>query len=502
MTHITTLANIKSLEDRYPFIEEELEVLVRFHDQLNKNENNKDDFLVTLAKAVPYSAFFLPGDEMKDRVNWLEDHILCMGFSSRLRCAITTDSFVDYANQGQGKALERLIEGIADTGRRGNQEALRVTYDILDEDATPNDLVELCISMVIAADALVVPNLDKRATYKRLRDAEPCILSMARSLTEYCENEDEDLCKRNFIAWVEAKFPGLASTLSTFTHNLLFHGHPYPKTRVPYIAPEVSGASNIFRTHTSPLMLALSFTHAGLGGKWHQLYSSNGDEGRSFNRIEWSLLGYTGPTMTVVKTTSNAVLGAYTSMPWKENMDFIGDSESYLFQLRPRLNIYHAEGLEENFAYLHSGGKSTLSLELDIGHVPSGLGFGGSLERPRLFIPESLEHCQARFFDKTYQVGELLPMDELEMFEIAAVEIWAVGGTEMINKALQDRTEYIARHEAYLLSARVVHDKSQFVADFESGLIPNTLYGHKHQVRGNQDFVVDEEHDGYKVERE
>ena len=139
---------------------------------------------------------------------------------------------------------------------------------------------------------------------------------------------------------------------------------------------------------------------------------------------------------------------------------------------------------------------------LHIDHVPSGLGFGGSLERPRLFIPESLEHCHARFFDKTYQVGELIPVDELDMFEIAAVEIWAVGGDEVIKKALQDRDEYRARHEEYLQSARVVHDKSQFLADFESGLIPNTLFDHKRHARGLQDFVVDEEHDGYKIERE
>lgn len=263
MTPIVTTATIRSLEERYPFNTQELETLVRCHDQLEAD--NKDDFLTILAKAYLYSVFFLPGDEMRDRMEWIEYHILPMGFSSRLRCAITADSFVDYANQGEGKSLERFIEGIADTGRRGSRESLRVIYDILDEDATARGLVELCICMAIAADALIVPNLDKESSLKRLEDAEPCILSMARSLTE--SHKGDSLCKGAFVAWSEEKFPGLASTLATFTHNLLFHGHQYPKTRVPYSSPKITGLSEIFENDTSPLLLALSFSNTGLGGQ-------------------------------------------------------------------------------------------------------------------------------------------------------------------------------------------------------------------------------------------
>lgn len=188
-------------------------------------------------------------------------------------------------------------------------------------------------------------------------------------------------------------------------------------------------------------------------------------------------------------------------MPWKTKLEFSGDSGSYLFQLQPKLEIYHAtQDSEENFAYLHTDTKSTLMLNVD--PVSPGLGFGGRLDWPRLFIPESMENCHARFFDKTYEVGELVPVDELEKFDIAAVEIWAVGDESTIKKALQDRDEYRERHEMYLMNARVVKDKSQFVADFESGLIPNSLYNHKKAVRGLQEFAVDENHDGYKIERE
>jgi len=187
-------------------------------------------------------------------------------------------------------------------------------------------------------------------------------------------------------------------------------------------------------------------------------------------------------------------------MAWKEQMEFSQDGGSYLFQLEPRLKLYHAQGLEENFAYLHTDTKSTLLSTIE--HISPGLAFGGSLDMPRLFIPESFECCHARYFDKTYESGELIPVEELEMFDIATIEIWGVGGEEQINKALRDRDEYWERHENLLTNVRIVHDKSQFAADFESGLIPNTVFDHKRHARGMKDFVVDDEHGGYKIQRE
>lgn len=231
------------------------------------------------------------------------------------------------------------------------------------------------------------------------------------------------------------------------------------------------------------------------------MYSSEND-GRSFNRLEWSILGYTGSTVIIIQTTQNAVIGAYTAVPWKESEHFYGGLESYLFQLVPQLAVYRPQGCERNFAYLHTTRKSTLMPGLEH-NLPSGLGFGGTLDHPRLYIPESLEHCSAGFLDETYTPGNLLPLSALERFEIEYVEIWGVGGEKTIEKALDDQAEYRERLEACVQQARVVQDKREFVQDLESGLIPNSLYAHKRDSRGRHDFVVDDEHSGaYKIERE
>jgi hypothetical protein len=155
-------------------------------------------------------------------------------------------------------------------------------------------------------------------------------------------------------------------------------------------------------------------------------------------------------------------------MPWKEAANFYGGADSFLFQLDPKLAVYRPEGLERNFAYLHTSNRSTLMPNASQ-DLPSGLGFGGSIDQPRLYMPESMEHCKAGFLDKTYRPGELLPEDALEKFEIAIVEVWAVGGDKVIVSAMDNQAEYRKRHEEYLQEARKVHDKTPFVKDLESG---------------------------------
>lgn len=267
-TELTTLTQIHKLEERYPFNEEELEIIVLCHDHIKDLENH-DDFIMTLACASPYSHFFLPGNEMRNRVNWIEDHILPMGFSSQFRCAIATDAFVDYANQNEDKSLERFIEGIADTGRRGNKEALKVLYDILDEDATEECLMDLCVDLAIASDALVVPNLDKEVTLVKLEKARGTVTELSNSLKAFCDQEKTGLNKKLFIEWAEEHCVMLSAPLFTFVHNLLFHGHAVPASRIPYVLPKLDDGtvSSIFTAEDSPLLLSLSFVHQSFGGK-------------------------------------------------------------------------------------------------------------------------------------------------------------------------------------------------------------------------------------------
>ena len=246
--------------------------------------------------------------------------------------------------------------------------------------------------------------------------------------------------------------------------------------------------------------LTLHSNQSNFAKKWHRLYSSEMD-GRSFNRLEWSILGYQGPTMLIVKTDKGGILGAFSAATWQVKREFYGDKECFLFQLEPDFKIYrHQEGNKNNFMYLNSKNhQSPVDKEDDL---PHGLGFGGDKNHIRFFIPETFEHCSAVFMDRTFETGNLAPLEEIEKFEFTCLEIWAVGGGEVIAEALHRRAKYRERTDTAIHEARTVHDKTFLANDMKSGLIPNHLFAHQADTRGRQAFQVDEKHGGYALDHD
>ena len=157
---MSSQVKINKLAERYPFTNEELEQLIRCHSALLDTRNN-DSFLTKIALSSPYSYFFLPGNEMRRRIELAEDKILPQGFGSCLRAAMSVDLFVECANEGQEMALERFLEGVADCGQRGHKEALRVIWDCcsylggFEDELKPELLVDLCFRLAFAAGELL-----------------------------------------------------------------------------------------------------------------------------------------------------------------------------------------------------------------------------------------------------------------------------------------------------------------------------------------------------------
>jgi len=495
---LVTLTDIHKLEERYPFKEDELEILVRCHELIQDGEN-RDDFLMKLALSSPFSHFFLPGNEMRDRVEWIEQHILPADFAAQLQAAMQADRFVEYANQGEDKALECFIEGAADTGRRGPKEALRILYQVAGGDnATTVDLIDVCFRLALAADAIALPNLEKEVMLKQLDEHKPVVKLLADSVDSSCRGKA--LTVRTFTDWSEKYFPTLSTPLSTFVHKLLFHGRAFPTARIPFARPVLDHTSEIFDSSASPSLTVLSFASPHLGGKWHRLYSAQLD-GLSFHSLEWSVLGYKGPTVIVIRTTEKAILGAFSTEAWHESGTFFGNNDCFLFQLEPMFSIHRALGREQNFIYLHSDFlKGPFDAFTDHRFKGKGMGFGGTKDEPRFFIPESLEHCSANFLDQTFEAGSLLPDEAMEGFEIKDIEIWGVGGDAKIAEALQGRAAFRERVDETIVRARTVHGKSFIAEDMKSGLYPNKTFSYQDQMRGRHEFKVDDEHGGYRID--
>ena len=154
---MSSQAQINKLSERYPFEDEEIEQLLRCYASL-LDDKNPDSFLTKIALSSPYSYFFLPGNEMRRRIELVEHQILPDGFGSCLRAAMSVDLFVDCANEGVGDVnLERFLEGFADCGQRGHKEALRIIWDCcsyhaeFEDSLDPAMIVDLCYRLSIAA---------------------------------------------------------------------------------------------------------------------------------------------------------------------------------------------------------------------------------------------------------------------------------------------------------------------------------------------------------------
>jgi hypothetical protein len=107
--------------------------------------------------------------------------------------------------------------------------------------------------------------------------------------------------------------------------------------------------------------------------------------------------------------------------------------------------------------------------------LPRGMGFGGTVEGFRLFIPESLEHCRVVGACPTYETGRLLGSTaappgvgpESETFEIQTMEIWGCGGAEVVAAALRAQATEREIADENVTKARQVDRAAFFNNDFD-----------------------------------
>jgi hypothetical protein len=170
------------------------------------------------------------------------------------------------------------------------------------------------------------------------------------------------------------------------------------------------------------------------------------------------------------------------SSAWKESKDFYGNTDCFLFQLLPTTAVYHPSGNGKNFMYCNANARSK-----GYDQQAHGIGFGGTVNDPRLFISESFDHCQAASADMTFEKGRLLADgsggSNGKHFEIDSLEVWGVGGTETVTEALGARAKQRGVRQAAINRARKV-DKAAFLDDFQSGLFDSKAFAHRSQVQG------------------
>jgi TLD len=293
--------------------------------------------------------------------------------------------------------------------------------------------------------------------------------------------------------------------LPTFFHSLLFPDIPFPRSRTWFATPIPDQSSDFFNPQSSPTAMntrifVIACLSSSLTGDYHRLYASSSD-GLSFNRLQNAVQGYGGPTLLLIRSTSGGIFGAFTASTWKESKDFYGNTDCFLLQLSPRTAVYRPTANERNFMYCNSAARSK-----GYDQQAHGIGFGGSVQEPRLFLPESFEDCVASSQDLTFENGRLLPdLDDAggqqskKYFDIDSLEVWGVGGSDVVQAAFQARDASRAITDEAIRRARKV-DKAQFLDDFRAGTFESKAFQHQQQIDGRADCdVQDRNHDKDKV---
>lgn len=224
--------------------------------------------------------------------------------------------------------------------------------------------------------------------------------------------------------------------------------------------------------------------------KFYRLYTSASD-GLSFNRLMNALLGYGGPTLLIIQS-GRSTFGAFTASPWKESKDFYGNTDCFLYKLLPETTcVYRPTGAStpasNRFMYCNSFARSR-----GFDKQAHGIGFGGSTDKPRLFLAESFDDCFAGSDDLTFEKGPLLETKPNgggfrsaadSMFEIDNLEVWGVGGSEVVEESLKARSRTRDIRQANINKARKV-DKAAFLDDLRNGVIDNKAFAHRQQIQG------------------
>lgn len=151
---------------------------------------------------------------------------------------------------------------------------------------------------------------------------------------------------------------------------------------------------------------------AELRKEWRFLFSTR-LHGESFSK----LLGQAtnrGPTILVIVDKNRHIFGGFASYSWCLGPKFVGSSDSFLFNLSPKMAMYGSTTYNSHYMYMNVQQQT----------LPNGLGMGGQLEYFGLWLDAEFGHGRCSPTCTTFQSPQLSARPE---FEVKHLEVWGVG---------------------------------------------------------------------------
>jgi len=161
-----------------------------------------------------------------------------------------------------------------------------------------------------------------------------------------------------------------------------------------------------------------------INDQWNQLYddSTSGQNWTVFsNCIEDQ-----GSTVIIVRDKNDHVFGGFASQEWDHRPKFYGDNRSFLFTLRPEINIYKATDINDHYQYFNDKSQS----------LPNGLAMGGQFDYFGFYISSDFENGHSKGVSTTYNNPTLSSQAE---YKIDAIEVWLIKEKERDDRLIDHK---------------------------------------------------------------
>mmetsp|Transcript_8466 Transcript_8466/g.12630 ORF Transcript_8466/g.12630 Transcript_8466/m.12630 type:complete len:447 (-) Transcript_8466:195-1535(-) len=412
--------------------------------EIDDNPLNKDE-RVSLEKF--YSNFMIENKPSKDT--------FCSIFHSSQYTNFGTSCY-SYIVDDQSMSLSSFQTFVIDVARSTSTKTLQIIWNIIQSDPTVSEdqTLDYFFRLVLEFSGCEHDGLDITAT------------RLSNHVRRTCHKDQSDVVQcGTLINWTNEYAPYTAKVFVTYINRKCFGDLELQYT--PFNPPILNGGSSVL---TQSDLMPLALYDKSLQGGWKKLYTTQQD-GLSFNRIAHHILGYSGPSLILIKCSgSDVVIGAYNEDRWRDSNRFYGNSASFLCALAPDMKIFRSKA-DSNQHYQWLNMKSY--------GMPHGLGMGGSLEKFRLFIPDTLEECVAHSSCLTYEPGAFIDSSSSGSFDIDVMEVWGCGGEAAVQEALTAQAKDRGERDDMIRKARQV-DKAAFANNsFDQEFLLPKNYSHK-----------------------
>ncbi|KAF6213887.1 hypothetical protein GE061_011612 [Apolygus lucorum] len=176
------------------------------------------------------------------------------------------------------------------------------------------------------------------------------------------------------------------------------------KSLVPF--PIVQTGKNSRTLMSLPDVLLLNSKLPKRAPRWtlaFMLDSRTGD----WEKFKQAIYGK-GQTLIVIQDSNGDIFGMYGSQQWVPSTGFYGNDQSFLFTLKPDVNVYESSGRNNNFQIF----------------TETGIGMGGSEDNFGLFVNYGAKTGKTSLSCDTFR--QFWPLARELDFTIVQIEIWTV----------------------------------------------------------------------------